>query len=64
MKKESGFDNNGTATPGPSKININCDIKNTSRKNLERIHFVMLGFRTLILHYGYKNVKIHIKPDV
>ncbi|KAG9431514.1 hypothetical protein HZU67_06159 [Apis mellifera carnica] len=30
MKKESGFDNNGTATPGPSKININCDIKNTS----------------------------------
>lgn len=27
MKKESGFDNNGTATPGPSKININCDIK-------------------------------------
>lgn len=30
MKKESGFDNNDTATPGPSKININCDIKNTS----------------------------------
>lgn len=27
-----GIDNNGTATPGPSKININCDIKNISSK--------------------------------
>lgn len=26
-----GIDN-GTATPGPSKININCDIKNISSK--------------------------------